>query len=573
MENFMSQGFNDSSVHVSTVLNNVGTDGTGYRSFDTDSAAQGTQPFDMQNFLASSGTATVQTQEQDPLACIPSLAEAQTPSLNGESKHLSKKQWLQDDPSLSKSRIVLVDFNHLIHRFVNAGYSSNKPYRLTHTVMVDGVRKTLETNVPDGILKFLVRATSGGYDRLVVVSDLPVPSRRALFNEIQSVFDNMYNTSASYPQAARARTGSTEAGYKEGRSSAFSAQVREGVRILCELLQGAGVHVISKQDYEADDLIGALVRRLKVSEPTTPIDVICNDSDLLPLVDEQVSVWYRRTNHKGDIFPPSSHPLYKSGYEWVTPQNFSQVVSSLSAFKCSKKNPIVVPLGGLLLVKMLRGDKSDGISGVPGATPSFVNDALSQLQESFGAWNEKHVRDIQQGCYQAKTLGSVFAFGGSYAVMQDALIPLFVKDEVVLSQLRQWVLAERAKGLSGMLFELESLSPADATGKSKGNASGVPVFGLVPQVQALLEELRGSVTEHKKDRFFGVGLVARALANHMLMDLNSPLGGLRVKLREDAFESQQGIPVYDYDVLKNTAAMRLGSNLSDKYFAVAGRVG
>lgn len=569
----MSQGFNDSSVHVSTVLNNVGTDGTGYRSFDTDSAAQGTQPFDMQSFLASSGTATVQTQEQDPLAGIPSLAQAQLPSPNGESKHLSKKQWLQDDPSLSKSRIVLVDFNHLIHRFVNAGYSSNKPYRLTHTVMVDGVRKTLETNVPDGILKFLVRATSGGYDRLVVVSDLPVPSRRALFNEIQSVFDNMYNTSASYPQAARARTGSIEVGYKEGRSSAFSAQVREGVRILCELLQGAGVHVISKQDYEADDLIGALVRRLKVSEPDTPIDVICNDSDLLPLVDEQVSVWYRRTNHKGDIFPPSSHPLYKSGYEWVTPQNFSQVVSSLSAFKCSKKNPIVVPLGGLLLVKMLRGDKSDGISGVPGATPSFVNDALSQLQESFGAWNEKHVRDIQQGRYQAKTLGSVFAFGGSYAAMQDALIPLFVKDEVVLAQLRQWVLAERAKGLSGMLFELESLSPADATGKSKGNASGVPVFGLVPQVRALLEELRGSVVEHKKDRFFGVGLVARALANHMLMDLNSPLGGLRLKLREDAFESQQGIPVYDYELLKSTAAMRLGSNLSDKYFAVAGRVG
>ena len=101
----------------------------------------------------------------------------------------------------------------------------------------------------------------------------------------------------------------------------------------------------------------------------------------------------------------------------------------------------------------------------------------------------------------------------------------------------------------------------------------MPVFGLVPQVQVLLEELRGSVAEHKKDRFFGVGLVARALANHMLMDLNSPLGGLRVKLREDAFESQQGIPVYDYDVLKSTAAMRLGSNLSDKYFAVAGRVG
>ena len=67
----MSQGFNDSSVHVSTVLNNVGTDGTGYRSFDTDSAAQGTQPFDMQSFLASSGTVTVQTQEQDPLAGIP----------------------------------------------------------------------------------------------------------------------------------------------------------------------------------------------------------------------------------------------------------------------------------------------------------------------------------------------------------------------------------------------------------------------------------------------------------------------------------------------------------------------
>ena len=157
--------------------------------------------------------------------------------------------------------------------------------------------------------------------------------------------------------------------------------------------------------------------------------------------------------------------------------------------------------------------------------------------------------------------------------MQDALIPLFVKDEVVLAQLRQWVLSERAKGLSGMLFELESLSPADATGKSKGNASGVPVFGLVPQVQALLEDVRGSVTEHKKDRFFGVGWWLVRWRIICLMDLNSPLGGLRVKLREDAFESQQGIPVYDYDVLKNTAAMRLGSNLSDKYFAVAGRVG
>lgn len=59
------------------------------------------------------------------------------------------------------------------------------------------------------------------------------------------------------------------------------------------LLRQAGVSCFAKEGYEADDLVAAVIEKSKVLYPDVPIDVVTGDSDLLPLVDEQVSVFFR----------------------------------------------------------------------------------------------------------------------------------------------------------------------------------------------------------------------------------------------------------------------------------------
>ena len=225
-------------------------------------------------------------------------------------------------------RVIIVDFNHMAHTYMNSGH------RLSKTVMVDGTPKLIDTTIQNGTIKAIHRWSKGGSYPTAVCFDSPVPARKAYFAK---VFDMPVES---------------EKGYKGGRT-AMSGEVFESIGMVKDLLVSAGVSCYKGNNYEADDLIFACIERAKIDYPGCPIDVITNDADLLPLVDEQVSVFLRSKK----ITWAESKDLEKPHYVQVTPRNYQEVVEGLSSYK-----KFFIPYNSVLLHKLLRGDSSDNIS-------------------------------------------------------------------------------------------------------------------------------------------------------------------------------------------------------------------
>ena len=226
-----------------------------------------------------------------------------------------------------EKRVVLIDFNHMAYSYFHS--------RLRLSVMVkndNGVLEEKLTTVHSGTMKNIHRWTNRGSFPCAVCFDRPVPARKAFFE-------------ASFPDMKVGTPGE----YKGGREK-MSGQLFSDIQECESLLRAAGVPVFSSQGYEADDLIYACVKRAKEKYPGMPIDIITNDADLLPLVDDTVSVFLR--SRKGTYAVDPS--IEKKKYIQVTPDNFQEVVEGLSAYK-----GFLIPYNTLLLYKLLRGDSSD----------------------------------------------------------------------------------------------------------------------------------------------------------------------------------------------------------------------
>jgi len=225
-----------------------------------------------------------------------------------------------------EKRVVIVDFNHMVHTYY---YSQ---HRLSVRVVENGTSIEKDTTIQNGTIKSIYRWSNRGANPMAICFDRPVPARKAFF---QSSFQDM-------------KVG-TDKEYKGGREK-MPDLMFEGVSDAERILRGAGVPCFAEPNYEADDLVFACIQRAKEKYPGMPIDVVTNDADLLPLVDETVSVFLR--SKKGTY--AESPELEKAHYVQVTPRNFQSVVQDLSAYK-----GFYIPYNTLLLHKLLRGDASD----------------------------------------------------------------------------------------------------------------------------------------------------------------------------------------------------------------------
>ena len=221
-----------------------------------------------------------------------------------------------------QKRVVIIDFNHQAH---TAFFSR---YRLS--IRRDGEEK--DTTVQNAVLKNLYKWSHKGAYPTAVCLDRPVPARKMYFQE-------------NFPDMAIGGKGE----YKGGRAK-MPEELFNAITESESLMRRAGVCVFAKEGYEADDLIYACVQHAKKQYPGMPIDVITNDADLLPLVDETVSVFLR--SKKGTY--AESKEIEKLHYVQVTPRNFQSVVEDLSAYR-----GFIIPYNSLLLHKLLRGDDSD----------------------------------------------------------------------------------------------------------------------------------------------------------------------------------------------------------------------
>lgn len=221
-------------------------------------------------------------------------------------------------------RYVLVDFMHLAHKYVVA-----EP--LSATLKINGELQVIDTTFQNYTIK-----------------DVFSLSGRGLFHT--GVF---LEGGSEYRKKHFGKEGSKDGkGYKGGRDKGSNVFF-DGIDMAINLMAQGKVSMYRFSGYEADDMIYNMVLRIKEEDTTTPIDIITNDSDLLPLVDDQVSVYIRGTRGYSDPGCPSRRLYYQ-----VTPKTWEDYLSYTSAHK-----NFLIPYNSMLLFKLIRGDKADDVAG------------------------------------------------------------------------------------------------------------------------------------------------------------------------------------------------------------------
>lgn len=248
-------------------------------------------------------------------------------------------------------RVQIIDILPLCYKYAYGGMPA-----LSVVIKVDGVPQVVDTTIPTGVIKQIHRWSNFGSNPTVVCFDGigSSRSRKAYFAKENGV-----------------SVGGEAVGYKSSRSSRDS-KFYDGVNLTGSLLMQGGVCVMRADGYEADDLIKAAVDRAKQDYPGVPIDIITGDADLVPLVDDVVSVYLRSVKYTW----AESKELERPHYVQITPANYQTHLEGLSAYKNLR-----VPYNTVLLAKLLRGDKSDEIPGYPKFTPTKYNKLVASLED------------------------------------------------------------------------------------------------------------------------------------------------------------------------------------------------
>lgn len=267
--------------------------------------------------------------------------------------------------NLDMSKIVwVVDFNHLIHKYFQGMRA--KGVTLTADVAVERVDSmgsvyienvVVDTTVLSAMLKFFANRLSGaGYNLMVICADSKIWSRKEYMKDLLK----------------REGKGGT---YKSGRPK-LAPDWWSSAELCLNLLKSIGVCVLKKDNYEADDLIAEAVQVAKIQYPNNPICVLTGDLDLVPLVDEQVSVYmYPATQ----TFAEDGYPELNN-YEQITPRSYKRILERKTSVK---------KLGGfadyntLLATKIIRGDSSGTIPCMQGffRRPKRLVDLLQSVSE------------------------------------------------------------------------------------------------------------------------------------------------------------------------------------------------
>lgn len=250
---------------------------------------------------------------------------------------------------MTQKRVLIVDVSHLCYK---AAFGGMPP--LSVTVRVGDQLQTVNTTILKFVSNQIYRWSKGGYYPTVLCFDCRGAnrSRKAYFSQGRGINNGDKNA------------------YKGTRSSE-NDMFYSSVEMTFNYLKKSGVCCLKSEYYEADDLIKASVDSAKQTYPDLPIDIVTGDSDLIPLVDKQVSVFL--TSKKASY--AVTEDLLKKHYVQITPDNYEEYLSTLTAYK-----NLYVPYNTVLLTKLLRGDKADGIDGYPKFTPTKFKNLIWDME-------------------------------------------------------------------------------------------------------------------------------------------------------------------------------------------------
>lgn len=253
-------------------------------------------------------------------------------------------------------RYVLIDFRHICYKTLNHDI-------LTTVIPINGVPTTVDTTVASFAIKdIFYKSNRGAYFTGVFLEG----GREGFPTFRKQYFEQLVSNGSQLV---------SKEGYK-GQRKGEAKRFYTAVNTAEDLLKNGNVSVYRVAGLEADDVIAAMVHKIKyvLGDTTTPIDIITNDNDHLPLVDDQVSVYVRgsRTYADGDS-------LEHKGYYRVTPHNWHQYLEGTSAF-----GDFYIPYNSMLLFKLIRGDDADGYKGAVKGYGKVSYSALMRRMEQEG---------------------------------------------------------------------------------------------------------------------------------------------------------------------------------------------
>ena len=198
---------------------------------------------------------------------------------------------------MNRNKLLLIDGHSILSRaFYGVPILSNK----------EGV----PTNGVFGFLNiFFKEIELEEADHVAVAFDMPVPTFR------HKMFSDYKGTRKSMPE-----------------------ELKLQVPILQELLTAMNVPILTLEDYEADDILGTVAKRMQ--EEGKEVTIVSGDRDLLQLSDEHIKISLPKTA-KGETHIYNYYPKDVEAEWGVGPKEFIDL-------------------------KALMGDSSDNIPGVPG---------------------------------------------------------------------------------------------------------------------------------------------------------------------------------------------------------------
>ncbi len=139
----------------------------------------------------------------------------------------------------------------------------------------------------------------------------------------------------------------------KGNRAGFPDELREQIPYLQDLLKDAGLKLLTKEGFEADDVLGTISKQH--GEKGDEVMILSGDRDLLQLVDERITLLIPKTK-KGGSETEVYHVQEVTEKYGVGPE-------------------------GYLVMKSLMGDASDNIPGVPSIGEKTASKIVSTYQD------------------------------------------------------------------------------------------------------------------------------------------------------------------------------------------------
>lgn len=260
-------------------------------------------------------------------------------------------------------------------------------------------------------------------------------------------------------------------GYK-GTRKPMPHELVEQVPLIKEALTDMNVCVVTKEGYEADDILGTLAKRAEAEGMI--VSVVSGDRDLLQLATDNIKIRIPKT---------------KKGTTEIEDYNTAQVVETYG----------VTPVE-FIDMKALMGDASDNIPGVPGIGEKTAGAIISKYHSIENAYEhveeltpnkaKNNLKEYYEQAQLSKTLATInintpleYSFenaGLSYMFTKDAY-QLFKRLEFksILSRFEKNVESYNDDELEKSFKIIEDLSDAEKVFTAFGMADSVGIF-MVP---------------------------------------------------------------------------------------------